>query len=196
MLEEIYLKDADDDVKIAFVKIQRNVKRMGQLIDDLLAFARLGRNAIPKRIVDMESLVKRVVREAGLQHPNKVNFSIRALHHSSGDPALLAQVWINLISNAIKYSRNQTDPQVEIGSLKNDDETIFYVKDNGVGFEIKYVDKLFGVFQRLHSDAEFEGTGIGLAIIKRIISKHGGKVWAEGELNKGATFYFSLPNER
>jgi light-regulated signal transduction histidine kinase (bacteriophytochrome) len=194
MLEEIYLKNADDDVKIAFAKIQRNVKKMGQLIDDLLAFARLGRNAIPKRPVDMESLLRRVLREVGSQNSHKTNFDVRTLHPSYGDPALLTQVWVNLISNAIKYSRNRPDPVVEIGSLKNEDETIFYVKDNGVGFELKYVEKLFGVFQRLHAEAEFEGTGIGLAIIKRIISKHGGKVWAEGEINKGATFYFSLPN--
>ena len=126
---------------------------------------------------------------------DKANFVINPLHVASGDHALLTQVWINLISNALKYSRNVRSPQIEIGSSQDDYETIFFIRDNGVGFDIKYVEKLFGVFQRLHSEREFEGTGIGLAIIKRIISKHGGKVWAEGKLNMGATFHFSLPNK-
>ena len=168
---------------------------MSQLIDDLLDFARLGRKAIPKNKIDMDYLVRKVIDDLSPDSARKANFIVTPLHHTHGDKALLTQVWINLVSNALKYSRNVATPQIEIGSIRHDDETTFFIKDNGVGFDVKYVEKLFGVFQRLHSEREFEGTGIGLAIIKRIISKHGGKVWAEGKLNEGATFYFSLPNK-
>jgi light-regulated signal transduction histidine kinase (bacteriophytochrome) len=105
---------------------------------------------------------------------------------------MIRQVWVNLISNAIKYSGNQKHPHVEIGVFNDNGQTVFFIRDNGVGFDKKYKDKLFGVFQRLHSAEEFEGTGIGLALVEKIISKHGGRVWAEAEMNKGATFYFSL----
>jgi light-regulated signal transduction histidine kinase (bacteriophytochrome) len=111
------------------------------------------------------------------------------------DPALFTQVWMNLISNALKYSGNKENPSVEIGSHKEENEVVYYIKDNGAGFDMKYADKLFGVFQRLHKAQEFEGTGIGLSIVKRIIMRHGGRVWAEGKVNEGATFYFSLPSE-
>lgn len=143
----------------------------------------------------MNELVKRIIDDLSPDASRKANFVIHQLHVGYGDHALLGQVWVNLISNALKYSRNVSNPHIEIGSTQNDDEIAFFVKDNGVGFEIKYVEKLFGVFQRLHTEREFEGTGIGLAIIKRIISKHGGRVWAEGKVNKGATFYFSLPTK-
>lgn len=195
ILEESYLKHSDEDAKIVFSTIQRNVKKMSQLIDDLLDFARLGRKTVPKNEVEMNHLVKKVIEDLSSGASRKVKFAVKPLHVAYGDYALLTQVWINFISNALKYSRNVDRPLIEIGSSQNDDETTFFIKDNGVGFEIKYVEKLFGVFQRLHSEREFEGTGIGLAIIKRIISKHGGRVWAEGKVNNGATFYFSLPNK-
>jgi len=193
ILEETYIKPSDDEAKVVFSTIQRNVKKMSQLIDDLLDFARLGRRPVPKNEINMEHLVRKTIKDLTHNVQSTAYFEINPLHTAYGDYSLLTQVWINLISNALKYSRKVSEPRVEIGSIQNNDETVFFVKDNGVGFEIKYVDKLFGVFQRLHSDREFEGTGIGLAIIKRIISKHGGKVWAEGKINKGATFYFSLP---
>ncbi len=193
ILEETYLQNVDEEGKIVFSTIQRNVRKMSQLIDDLLDFARLGRKTVPKNKIEMDPLVKKVVDDLGSDTRRKANFIINPLCIAHGDQALLTQVWINLISNALKYSRNVPEPRIEIGSLQADEETVFFIKDNGVGFDIKYVEKLFGVFQRLHSEREFEGTGIGLAIIKRIISKHGGKVWAEGKLNEGATFYFSLP---
>lgn len=195
ILEESYLKQSDDEAKIVFGTIQRNVRKMSRLIDDLLDFARLGRRAVPKNEINMGNLVKKVIKELTRNVPHTAKFEIHPLPPAYGDQALLTQVWINFISNALKYSKKVSEPRIEIGSTQNNDETVFFVKDNGVGFESKYVDKLFGVFQRLHSEQEFEGTGIGLAIIKRIISKHGGKVWAEGKLNKGATFYFSLPNK-
>jgi PAS domain S-box-containing protein len=194
ILEESYLSHLDEEGKIVFSTIQRNVKKMSRLIDDLLDFARLGRKTIPKKEIKMENLVRKVINDLS-PASGRANFVINPLHNASGDHALLTQVWINLISNALKYSRNVARPHIEIGSSQNDYETTFFIQDNGVGFDIKYVEKLFGVFQRLHSEREFEGTGIGLAIIKRIISKHGGKVWAEGKLNKGATFHFSLPNK-
>jgi len=195
ILEESYAKNLDEEARTVFGTIQRNVKRMGQLIDDLLDFSRLGRNEVPKLPVNMMQLVEKIITEINQSTSYKATVNIHTLFPAHGDQALLRQVWINLISNAIKYSSKSNEPWIEIGSIQEEDETIFYVKDNGVGFDMRYADKLFGVFQRLHGIREFEGTGIGLAIVKRIISKHGGRVWAEAEVNKGATFYFSLPNK-
>lgn len=118
---------------------------------------------------------------------------VNELPVSCADQSLIYQVWVNLLSNAIKYSEKKENPEIEVGAVDSEDVTTFYVKDNGAGFDMKYIDKLFGVFQRLHSANEFEGTGIGLAIVQRIILKHGGKIWAEGKVNEGATFYFTLP---
>jgi light-regulated signal transduction histidine kinase (bacteriophytochrome) len=123
----------------------------------------------------------------------KAEISIHSLKSANADRALLYQVFINLISNAIKYSSKKATPQIEISFLENSEEYIYYIKDNGSGFNMEYSHKLFGVFQRLHKENEFEGTGVGLAIVQRIINKHGGRIWAEGEIDKGATFYFSLP---
>jgi light-regulated signal transduction histidine kinase (bacteriophytochrome) len=195
ILEETYIQNLDDEAKTIFNTIQKNVKKMGQLIDDLLDFSRLGRKEVPKLSVNMVQLVERVIADINHNTTHNATIRIGELHPCYGDHALLTQVWINLIANAIKYSSKTQTPRIEIGSTKNDRETIYFVKDNGVGFDMRYVDKLFGVFQRLHSVREFEGTGIGLAIIKRIISKHGGNVWAEGEVNKGASFFFSLPDK-
>jgi light-regulated signal transduction histidine kinase (bacteriophytochrome) len=195
ILEETYIQNLDDEARTIFNTIQKNVKKMGQLIDDLLDFSRLGRKEVPKLSVNMVQLVERVIADINHNTAHKATIRVGTLHPSYGDHALLTQVWINLIANAIKYSGKAEAPQIEIGSTRSDHETIYFVKDNGVGFDMRYVDKLFGVFQRLHSVREFDGTGIGLAIIKRIISKHGGNVWAEGEVNKGASFYFSLPDK-
>jgi light-regulated signal transduction histidine kinase (bacteriophytochrome) len=123
----------------------------------------------------------------------RTNLKIGKLHRAYGDQSLIKQVWNNLISNALKYSSKQKTPEISIGSRKEGEMITYFVKDNGVGFDMQYSNKLFGVFQRLHSISEFEGNGVGLAIVRRIISKHGGKAWAEGEVGKGATFYFSLP---
>ncbi len=167
---------------------------MGQLIDDLLTFSRMGRQDIIKTNINTSDMVKEVIDSLSINNnKGQLNWIIGDLPVVKGDVNTIRQVWVNLISNAIKYSTNEKQPQIEIGSFSHEGQTAFFVKDNGVGFDKKYMDKLFKVFQRLHSSEEFEGTGVGLAIIEKIISKHGGKVWAEAEINRGASFYFSLP---
>lgn len=193
IIKEEYKAQMDDELSRLLQIIQNNAKRMGVLIDDLLAFSKLGRKEMVKTTIHTNEMVKQVIAEVGGNAKNKVSIQVKSLPLIEGDFTLISQVFINLISNAIKYSSKSTEPQVEISSFKRDDEDVFYVKDNGTGFSMDYAHKLFGVFQRLHSDAEFEGTGVGLAIVQRVIVKHGGRVWAEGEVNRGATFYFSLP---
>jgi light-regulated signal transduction histidine kinase (bacteriophytochrome) len=166
---------------------------MGQLIDDLLAFSRLGRKEIQKTSVNMVMLVNAVLVDIGKSIPHHAEIKLHLLHSAPADRALINQVMFNLLSNAVKYSSKTERPLIEIRSVKEKDEVIYSISDNGTGFDMLYVNKLFGVFQRLHTSQEFEGTGVGLAIVKRIIDKHGGRVWAEAELGKGATFYFSLP---
>ncbi|MBC7451546.1 MAG: GHKL domain-containing protein [Cytophagales bacterium] len=174
--------------------MQRNAGKMDHLIDDLLEFSKMGRKEIRKLEINMEQLVYGVIEDINTSTAHKSHISINTLLPVYADRSLLTQVWINLISNAIKYSGKKETSQIEIGSaIQDNHEIIYYVKDNGAGFSMDYVDKLFCVFQRLHSNKEFEGTGIGLAIVQRIINRHGGKVWAEGKVNEGATFYFTLP---
>jgi signal transduction histidine kinase len=169
--------------------------RMGRLIDDLLAFSRMGRTPIEHRRVSLAE----VVRDAREDVPHAataaaIAWTVHPLPDVDGDPALLRQVFVNLLSNAVKYSGAQPQPAVEVGVQPGGpDETVIYVRDNGVGFDMAYVDKLFGVFQRLHTSDAFEGTGIGLANVRRIVHRHGGRVWAEGAVDAGATFYVSLP---
>lgn len=174
--------------------INGNAKKMGELIDNLLSLSKLGKREIQKGEVDMEALVQSVVTE--LQETNvgaKVCWKIAEIPPCFGDYRLLRQVWINLLSNALKYSGKKENPVVEAGSEINSHEVVYYVKDNGAGFDMKFSDQLFGVFQRLHKPSEFEGTGVGLAIVHRIIFRHGGKVWAEGAVGEGARFSFSVP---
>lgn len=191
ILEEDYGETFDDEAKRLVKNIQTNSQKMSVLIDELLSFSKLDRKQLEKREINMFSMVENIFDEI---KPDKTQVKINNLSISQGDYTLLNQVWVNLISNAIKYSSKKENPVVEIGETQTDKEITYYVKDNGAGFNMKYADKLFGVFQRLHSDSEFEGTGVGLAIVNRIINKHGGKVWAEAVVNEGATFYFSLPN--
>lgn len=172
--------------------VRSNAQRMGQLIDDILAFSRMGRAQLSDAEIDMTELTRSIFNELRpASHPVQLN--MQTLPMARGDRAMLRQVIVNLLANAIKYSRPKTPSIIEVGANVNDGENVFFVKDNGVGFDMRYVDKLFGVFQRLHSVEEFEGTGIGLAIVKRIITRHNGRVWAEGVLEEGATIYFSLP---
>jgi light-regulated signal transduction histidine kinase (bacteriophytochrome) len=139
-------------------------------------------------------MVKSVYHDlSAMDDPARISFQVEALPAACGDPKLLYQVWTNLISNAIKFSARREKALIQIGSQVSAAETIFYIRDNGAGFDPQYAEKLFGVFQRLHSERDFAGTGVGLAIVQRIISRHGGRVWAEGRLNEGATFYFSIP---
>lgn len=176
--------------------IFRASEKMGMLIDDLLNFSRLGIEQMKKRKVNLNALVSKVVREIGDElKSRKIRWEIDELPEVYGDPALLNMVFANLLSNAVKYTCTLHEAEIRIGSKDDGDETIFFVQDNGVGFDMKYVGRLFGVFQRLHSENEFKGTGIGLANVRRIISRHGGRTWAEGSMGKGATFYFTLPKK-
>lgn len=173
--------------------VRTNAKQMGLLIDCLLDFSRLNKKELRSSPLDMESLVKIVLEEYNQQDTDhKAKFIFKDLNSALGDRDLIKQVWHNLISNGIKFSRNVEQPCIEIGSEKRNSQIVYYVKDNGAGFEMEYKDKLFGVFQRLHSGEEFAGTGVGLATVQRIIHRHGGQVWAEGNPGKGATFYFTL----
>lgn len=177
-------------------RIRKGGQRMGDLIDDLLAFSRLSRQPMTRRAVDNRRLVQEIIEELAPQPAsNQLELRIGELPPAVGDPALLKQVWANLISNALKYSRGRTPPVVEIGSSQDNGENIYFVRDNGTGFDMRYAEKLFGVFQRLHREEEFEGTGVGLAIARRVIHRHGGRIWAESEIGRGATFYFSLGKE-
>jgi light-regulated signal transduction histidine kinase (bacteriophytochrome) len=169
-------------------------QRMSQLIDDLLAFSRIGRTAMRKVPVDLNALVQAVINELQPEVRNrKVEWTLQQLPYISGDRALLHQVFLNLLANAVKYTRNRSVARIQVFAVEQDDEIIIGVKDNGVGFDPAYSDKLFGVFQRLHSATDFEGTGVGLANVRRIVQRHGGRTWADSVLNEGATFYFSLP---
>lgn len=170
-------------------------KRMGVLIDDLLAFSRMGRDGMSKGPVALSLLVQDIIREYAPEIQNRlVHWHIADLPTVTGDRAMLRIVLVNLIANALKFTRPCQSAEIEIGCLSGqDNEIIVFIRDNGVGFDMVYTDKLFGVFQRLHPVDEFEGTGIGLANVRRIINRHGGRTWAEGKINQGATFYFSLP---
>ncbi len=170
--------------------------RMGRLIDDLLAFSRLGRKALQTSRVDMESLVRSTwasITDADTASHARLDLS--RLPSAQGDPALLTQVWVNLLSNAVKFSAKREQPLVSVSAITDGKEHIYFVRDNGAGFNPKYQDKLFGVFQRLHDSKDYAGTGVGLALVHRIVQRHGGRVWAEGLPEQGATFYFSLPKE-
>jgi PAS domain S-box-containing protein len=194
MLEEDYHNVFNEDGRRLLRIVQENARRMGQLIDDLLAFSRLGRKEIQKSEVNMMSLTQSVVEEVTAIYSN-ANIKIESLHTAWGDSALLRQVLFNYVSNAVKYSSKSENPVVRITSEIVNESTVYSVSDNGAGFDMNYAHKLFQVFQRLHGQKEFEGTGVGLAIVARIIGKHGGKVWAQGEIGRGATFFFSLPIE-
>ena len=194
ILREENFATADQDTAQLLEGIQKNARRMSQLIDDLLQFSRITRYSIVFGEVNLEQLFHAVFQEQkALQPDRKVEMYLHALPIVKGDSALLRQVVENLVSNAIKYSRLKDVSRIEVGARVEKEEHVISVKDNGVGFDMRYADKLFQVFQRLHTEREFEGTGVGLAIVHRIVSRHGGRIWAESEPEKGATFFFTLP---
>ena len=176
--------------------IRDETHRMGQLIDDLLAFARLGRQPVESAPIDMQALAREVFDElAALDPGRKLRLDLHPLPPALGTPAMIRQVWVNLIGNAIKFTKERETGEIEIGVREGEDGVpVYYVKDNGAGYDMRHAEKLFGVFQRLHSQQEFPGTGVGLSLVQRIVRRHGGRVRAEGEVEKGATFYFTLPN--
>ena len=192
ILNEDYGTKLDAEGKRIIQSIRYNTSRMGMLIDDLLSFSKLGKKEVKSYSIDMNELTQVALNEINSLVSHAAVIKVGKLHSVTGDYSLMRQVMFNLISNAIKYSSKNEEPCVEIESKEKDGEIIFSIRDNGVGFDMRYVDKLYGVFQRLHSQEEFEGTGVGLAIVNRIINKHKGRVWAEGKVNEGATFCFSL----
>jgi signal transduction histidine kinase len=176
--------------------IRQSAQRMGELIDDLLMFSRLSRTPLAARMVDTNRLVNEVLEEIRDQFDGRhVDVRVAALPACLGDPALLKQVWINLLSNAVKFTGGRESAVVEIGSSRDNGDNVFFVRDNGTGFDMKYAGKLFGVFQRLHRAEDFSGTGVGLAIVQRVIHRHGGRVWADAEVDRGASFNFTLGRE-
>ena len=169
---------------------------MGRLVDDLLNLSHVGKTELTLRRVALNPLVEEVLAEIKLETANRqIEWQIGQLPSMECDPGLIKLVFTNLLANAVKYTRPREQAQIEIGEMKQNGENAIYVRDNGVGFNMKYSNKLFGVFQRLHRAEEFEGTGVGLATVARIVRKHGGRIWAEAEVNKGATFFFTLGPE-
>jgi signal transduction histidine kinase len=193
LLMEEYSGGLADAARHYLVRVRDGTRHMGQLVDDLLNLARVGRRELSVRMTDLNSLVEAVRRELQPETAGReIEWQIGQLPFVDCDPNLLKQVFANLLSNAAKFTRPRQPAVIEVGAIEQDGHPVIFVRDNGVGFNMKYAGKLFGVFQRLHRSEDFEGTGVGLATVQRIIRKHGGRLWAEAELNKGATFYFTL----
>ncbi len=196
LLVEDHEHQLDDEARRKLAIIGAEAERMGLLIDDLLAFSRLGRRALDPTDLNMVEMAKSVYERLNHADPAKpVSFRLGPLPHAKGDRGLFEQVWVNLLSNALKFSSKKDAPVIQVGGIAEEHEYVFFVRDNGAGFDPRYQSKLFGVFQRLHRDDEFTGTGVGLALVHRIVTRHGGRVWADGTVGEGATFYFSLPKE-
>jgi len=197
LLWEAHADQLDAEAKRKLGIIQSETQRMGNLIDDLLAFSRLGRKEMQRSDLDMQDMVRNVYERLHSQHQGpEVEFQLDSLPRASGDRALLEQVWANLLSNALKFSAKQEKPVIEVSAICDDKEHTYFVRDNGAGFDPQYQSKLFGVFQRLHRTDEFAGTGVGLALVHRIVTRHGGRIWANSKPNEGATFYFTLSMEQ
>lgn len=194
ILKEEYADKLDDEGNRLLNIVHASAIKLGELIDDILAFSRLGRKELTKRPVEMVELVHQVVDEVA-QSPYwnaDVKINIEDLPNAMGDQSMLKQALFNLIENALKYSSKEEKIEITIGSNAEEGESVYFIKDNGIGINMEYKDKIFGVFQRLHSSKTFEGTGVGLAIVRKIIERHGGKIWLESEEGIGSTFYFKL----
>ena len=194
VLVEDHALEFDDEGKRVARIISKNTEKMGRLIDDLLNFARLGRTEMRTGPISMSAMAKKAAEEV-LDPKRTIDLHVAVLPPADGDPALIYQVWLNLLGNAVKYSRSRSRATIDVSGETRDGETVYSIKDNGVGFDPEYESKLFGVFQRLHAASEFEGTGVGLALVQRIVRRHGGWVKAEGKLGDGATFSFALPRK-
>ncbi len=193
ILMEDYAEQLPDDAVRSLKRIQDNAQKMGTLIDDLLAFSRLSRQALSKQPIAPAGLAHQVLEELRAEKGDRnLNVVVHDMPQFQGDPALFKQVYVNLLTNALKFTRKRDPGHIEIGCQKVDGEDVYFVKDNGVGFDMCYANKLFGVFQRLHDAKEYEGTGVGLAIVQRVILRHGGRLWADAEIEKGASFYFTV----
>jgi signal transduction histidine kinase len=197
LLEADHGSQLDTEAKRKLTIVKSEADRMGRLIDDLLAFSRLGRKSLQPTELDMAALAgtvwERIERE---ETSKKFEMRLGSLPAAHGDQRLLEQVWTNLLSNAVKFSSKSENPIIEVGGIADTDEYVYFVRDNGAGFDPKYADRLFGVFQRLHDEGEFPGTGVGLALVHKIVTRHGGRVWGDGKPGDGATFYFTLPKEQ
>src|SRR5690606_33828888 len=212
LLEKDHGPALDAEARRKLGVIRSEAERMGALIDDLLAFSRLGRKSLDLSELDMGEIVRNVFRRLAAAHGfgakggesgergeggnGGPDLKIGALPKAIGDRSLLEQVWVNLLSNAIKFSSGKEHPVIEVGAINEEREHVYFVRDNGVGYDPRHADKLFGVFQRLHHSDEFPGTGVGLALVHRIVSRHGGRIWADAKPGEGATFHFTLPRER
>jgi two-component system sensor kinase len=197
----IMVEDYEDELDEEGIRllniIRDNTKKMGQLIDDILLLSRAARQDMNSTKIDMKSLAQSVYNDFSNQTENRnINLTIDELPATYGDRALIYQVYTNLIGNAIKFTSKKDPAEIIVGYEDKKGEYVFFVSDNGAGFNMKYINKLFGLFQRLHSPEEFEGTGVGLTIVQRIVKRHDGKVWGEGEVDNGATIYFSLPKNK
>jgi signal transduction histidine kinase len=196
ILLEQYGRGMNDDARHCLQMIRDNAVQMGRLIDDLLSFSRLNQQPLRKELFDQQALVRSVVSDCAAETKDRqVDFEIGALPPEEADTRLLKHVWANLIGNAIKYTRGRDRAVVRIDAEMRNDVPVYRIADNGVGFDMRYADKLFGVFQRLHRPEDYEGTGVGLAIVQRIVNRHGGRIWAEAQVGKGATFFFTLQED-
>jgi len=193
-IEEECASDLGVEGRRLLAVVAREASRMGELIDDLLEFSRIGRQPVSDDIVDMTALAKEAAAQAALSDGARCSIEIEELPPVRGDRVLLLQAWVNLISNAVKYSSKASVAEARVWATNDGATTTYHVRDNGVGFDMRYADKLFGVFQRLHRATEFPGTGVGLAIVMRVVKKHGGSIRAEARVGEGATFSFTLPN--
>lgn len=193
ILLEDYQDTLDKQGKHYFQRIRASTQKMEQLIDDLLQLSRIGRQSLNKKSINLKTIANEVYQLLEPERKNrKVKFTVRKCPKTFADPNLMLNVFLNLLSNALKFTKNKPLTEIEFGCKEKNNKTIYFIKDNGVGFDMKYAGKLFSPFQRLHSNEEYEGSGIGLAIVQRIIFRHGGLIWIESEPNKGTTFYFTL----